>query len=34
VHFRALSRDVEIGGTETPVELRYVTLGAGLASTF
>jgi hypothetical protein len=34
VRYRALSRDVEIGGVATPTDLRYVTAGIGLVIAF
>lgn len=34
VRYRALSRDLELGGGATPVDLRYLTVGAGVAYRF
>jgi hypothetical protein len=34
VRYRALSRDVEIGGVTAPVRLRYVAVGMGVAYHF
>lgn len=34
VRYRTLSRDVEIGGLTSPVDLRYVTVGVGIAYQF
>jgi opacity protein-like surface antigen len=34
VRYRALARDMELGGVNTPVDLEYVTVGIGLAYRF
>ena len=34
LRYRALSRDLELGDVATPVDLRYVTVGLGLAYRF
>jgi opacity protein-like surface antigen len=34
VRYRALARDMELGGVTTPVDLKYVTVGLGLAYRF
>jgi len=34
VRYRALARDMELGGVTTPVDLQYLTVGLGLAYRF
>jgi hypothetical protein len=34
IRYRALSRDIEIGTTKTPVDLNYISVGVGLSWAF